>query len=79
MQPDWPPDTDGNLVGNLLGHGLETKPDELALVSARTQLSWRDLAETSDRLSAQYLALGLQPGDGLEKGAFAGSVAPEQG
>jgi acyl-coenzyme A synthetase/AMP-(fatty) acid ligase len=55
--------TQPNPIGNLLDHGLATKPDELALVSARTQLSWRQLAEVSTRLAAQYLATGLVPGD----------------
>jgi long-chain acyl-CoA synthetase len=50
-------------IDNLLGHGLQTKPDDLALVSANTRLSWRQLAELSTRLAAQYLDLGLEPGD----------------
>ena len=50
-------------MANLLGRGLQTKPDELALVSAKTRMSWRQLADISDRLAAQYLALGLEPGD----------------
>jgi acyl-coenzyme A synthetase/AMP-(fatty) acid ligase len=58
-----PPLTQTNPFGNLLGHGLRTKPDDLALVSARTQMSWRQLDEVSTRLAEQYLALGLAPGD----------------
>lgn len=46
-----------------LERGLKTKPNELALASAKTQMSWRQLAEISNRLAAQYLRLGLQPGD----------------
>jgi acyl-CoA synthetase (AMP-forming)/AMP-acid ligase II len=34
-----------NPIGNLLGHGLKTKPDDVALASARTQMSWRQLDE----------------------------------
>jgi acyl-coenzyme A synthetase/AMP-(fatty) acid ligase len=52
-----------NSIGKLLDHGLKTKPDDVALASARTQMSWRQLDETSTRLAAQYLALGLEPGD----------------
>ena len=50
-------------IASLLGHGLKTKPDDLALVSATAQMSWRQLAELSTRLPEQYLALGLKPGD----------------
>jgi acyl-CoA synthetase (AMP-forming)/AMP-acid ligase II len=58
-----PPLMHANPIGNLLGHALKTKPDDLALVSAKTRMSWRQLAEISTRLAAQYLALGLEPGD----------------
>ncbi len=58
-----PPLTLAGQVGNLLGHGLKTKPDELALASAKTQMSWRELDQSSTRLAAQYLALGVEPGD----------------
>ncbi|QDU92780.1 class I adenylate-forming enzyme family protein [Lignipirellula cremea] len=47
----------------LLGPGLQTKPHALALASARTQMSWSELEDSSTRLAQQYLALGLQPGD----------------
>ncbi len=58
-----PPLTLNDQVGKLLGHGLKTKPDDLALASAKTQMSWRELDEISTRLAVQYLALGLEPGD----------------
>jgi long-chain acyl-CoA synthetase len=58
-----PPLTRPNLIGNLLDHGLKTKPDDLALVSAEARMTWRQLAEISTRLASQYLALGLEPGD----------------
>lgn len=50
-------------IGDLLGHGLRTKPDDLALVCAKSQVSWRQLAEVSDGLAKQYLSLGLEAGD----------------
>jgi len=50
-------------IDKLLDFGLRTKPDEAAVVSAETQLIWRQLDELSTRLAAQYLALGLKPGD----------------
>ena len=50
-------------IPKLLRVGLETKPDDLALVSAETRWSWRELEETSDRLARHLLGLGLSPGD----------------
>ena len=58
-----PPLTRPISIGSLLSHGLSTKPDDLALVSAVSRMSWRQLDEISTRLAAQYLALGLEPGD----------------
>ena len=58
-----PPLTKPVSMHGLLSHGLGTKPDDLALVSAQSQLTWRQLDELSTRLAAQYLALGLEPGD----------------
>jgi long-chain acyl-CoA synthetase len=58
-----PPLTQPHPIGNLLDHGLRTKPDDPALVSAKARMSWRQLAEISTRLAAQYLVLGLEPGD----------------
>ncbi len=43
--------------------GLKSNPDELALASAKTRMSWRQLDETSKRLATQYLKMGLEPGD----------------
>lgn len=48
---------------NLLRAGLETDPNGLALVSARTRLTWEEFEELSGRLAAGYLDLGLLPGD----------------
>lgn len=50
-------------VFELLKVGLETKPDELALVSAETRWTWRELEDSSQRLARQLLGLGLKPGD----------------
>ncbi len=63
MPKSGPPLTLAKPIGNLLGLGLETKPDDLALVSAKTRMSWRQLEEISARLAVQYLGLGLEPGD----------------
>jgi long-chain acyl-CoA synthetase len=43
--------------------GLESDPDGLALVSARTRLTWQALDDLSSRLASGYLDLGLEPGD----------------
>jgi long-chain acyl-CoA synthetase len=58
-----PPLTRATAIAHLLGHGLKTKPDDLALISATSCLSWRQVDELSTRLADQYLALGLKPGD----------------
>ncbi len=50
-------------LGDLLGPGLRTKPTEAAIVSAKSQMSWHQLAAASESLARQYLALGLQAGD----------------
>src|SRR5580704_7737022 len=60
-----PPPTHVVPIDGLLARGLKTKPDDLALVGVKTQMSWRQVDELSARLAAQYLALGLQPGDRL--------------
>jgi acyl-CoA synthetase (AMP-forming)/AMP-acid ligase II len=51
-----------NPIGILCG-GLDKRPDDLAFASAKTQMSWRQLDEASRRLAAQYIGLGLEPGD----------------
>ncbi len=50
-------------IADLLKHGLENKPNEDALISLDTRLTWRELDEASTRLAQNYLALGLKPGD----------------
>lgn len=50
-------------LGDLLRLGLQTKSEEVALLSNRRSLTWRALEEASSRLAAGYLGLGLAPGD----------------
>jgi long-chain acyl-CoA synthetase len=50
-------------LANLLEVGLESKPDDAALVLLQRTWSWRELDEDSTRLAKQYLAMGLAPGD----------------
>ena len=45
-----PPLTQPNPIGNLLGRGCSTKPDDLALVSAKTRMSWSELGRDSPRV-----------------------------
>jgi len=52
-----------NPIGDLLGRGLQKNENGLALVSAKTRMSWRELSDACNRLAAQYLELGLEPGD----------------
>jgi long-chain acyl-CoA synthetase len=58
-----PLDAPGPPLNDLLRVGLETKPDEPAIVSAERSLGWRELEEASDRLAGGYGAIGLEPGD----------------
>ena len=58
------PPLDGPVsVHEILRVGVETKPDEEALVSRRHRWTWRMLDDVSDRLAAGYLDCGLRPGD----------------
>jgi len=50
-------------LAKILRCGLESKPDALALVSAETRWTWREVDEISDRLARNLLGLGLKPGD----------------
>jgi acyl-CoA synthetase (AMP-forming)/AMP-acid ligase II len=50
-------------LSQLLEVGLRSKPDELALVSFESKWTWRELDRASRRLGANYLSLGLKPGD----------------
>ena len=48
---------------NVLARGLESKPDEVALVSAEGRQTWRELDRASDRYAASLLDLGVRKGD----------------
>ena len=48
---------------HILKHGLETKPDEFALVSAATRWTWRELDRASTQLAANLVRLGVKAGD----------------
>jgi acyl-coenzyme A synthetase/AMP-(fatty) acid ligase len=50
-------------LSDLLRFGLQTKPGEVALLSAVRSLTWGELEEASSRVAAGYLGLGLAPGD----------------
>ena len=50
-------------LDDLLRAGLESRPDETAMVSAERKVSWRELEERSAGLARAYLGLGLEPGD----------------
>lgn len=47
----------------LLETGLRSRPDDVAVTSLATSLTWRELEEASDTLARNYRALGLQRGD----------------
>jgi len=47
----------------LLRTGLDTNPDEFALIFTDTRATWRTLDDLSDRLAVSLLGLGLSPGD----------------
>jgi acyl-CoA synthetase (AMP-forming)/AMP-acid ligase II len=50
-------------LSDLLRVGLDSGPQELALVSATRSMSWAELEEESERLAGGYRALALEPGD----------------
>src|SRR5262249_15419417 len=50
---------------SVLALGLQLKPDDPALVSAKACRSWREMDRASSRYAANLLALGLKPGDRL--------------
>ena len=47
----------------LLQVGLERNPDEAALLSRKGEASWSELDAVANGLAANYLAVGLKPGD----------------
>jgi long-chain acyl-CoA synthetase len=50
-------------LNDLLRVGLDTGPDEVAMVSADRSLTWRELEGESDRLAGGYRGLGLGSGE----------------
>jgi long-chain acyl-CoA synthetase len=52
-------------LDDLLQAGLRAAPDDVAIVSAVREMSWRQLDEAAARLAQSYLDLGLRPGDRL--------------
>ena len=50
-------------LSDLLQIGVRDRPNDPALMSLEAVMSWSDLEKTSSRLAANYLALGLRPGD----------------
>lgn len=51
------------VLSEILAKGLTERPDELALVTNESRWTWRELEAAARRLAANYLALGLKPGD----------------
>jgi long-chain acyl-CoA synthetase len=49
-------------ITDLLSVGLDRYPDAAALVSAEMRWTWRELETIANRLAANLLALGLEPG-----------------
>jgi long-chain acyl-CoA synthetase len=52
-------------LNDLLRTGLDAVPDEVAIVSTKRALSWRELDRASAALAGGYRGLGLEPGDRL--------------
>src|SRR5262245_61300350 len=52
-------------LNELLRVGLDSAPDEIAIVSVTRALTWRELDRASAALAGGYRALGLQEGDRL--------------
>src|SRR5919106_6683058 len=50
-------------LNDLLRTGLDAAPDEVAIVSARRALTWRELERASAALAGGYRGLGLEAGD----------------
>lgn len=50
-------------LSDLLKIGLRVRPNDPAVTSMESVISWSDLDRNSSRLAASYLELGLKPGD----------------
>ena len=63
MPRSGPPLKEPIRLSKLLDVGLKERPDETALLSLEDARSWSEVERVTDRLAANYLALGLRPGD----------------
>jgi long-chain acyl-CoA synthetase len=50
-------------LNELLRHGLERDPDDIAMVSIVRSMTWRELEDESTALAGGYRAIGLEEGD----------------
>ena len=50
-------------IEDLLRVGADQTPDDLAMVSSKTSLTWRELDAAVARLAAGWQDFGLRPGD----------------
>ena len=55
--PNFDPSVD------MIEYGLRNHPNDLALASLQTRITWSELSEAATRLASHYLGLGLKPGD----------------
>ena len=58
-------DSPAGPLSDMLRTGLDRAPDEVAIVSANRELSWRELDRASAALAGGYGRMGLKPGDRL--------------
>jgi long-chain acyl-CoA synthetase len=63
MPLSGPPLDEAIDLRSVLGEGLGSKPDEVALVSAEGTCTWRELDHASDRYAAHLIGMGVRTGD----------------
>jgi long-chain acyl-CoA synthetase len=63
MPLSGPPLDEAIDLRSVLGEGLGSKPDEVALVSAEGTCTWRELDDASDRYAAHLIGMGVRAGD----------------
>ena len=63
MQYTGTPLTEPVSLQNLLSTGLETRPEDDAVIAHDARLTWHELDESSTRLAANLIGLGLKAGD----------------
>ncbi len=63
MSEARPPTSEPVAIADLLQAGLETRPDDDAVVSLQQRWTFRQLDHASTCLAAAYSRLGLEPGD----------------